>query len=193
MRLLYTGAESNSADQKQPSNSLGGYVSRTIIQNDSSNSIFSNPSILAKQQLRRQTRLIAILNNDNQDYLFINLKFKLLSSSVFKYRFAVVLPSEDSEQSPVFESLSDEKALPYEAEFEDIVSETVYPLETLSLTPGKVFGLWLVREFDKTKLNTKKCDDFLKEDDGVKTIEETFDIEIVWSSESSISDSGSQS
>jgi hypothetical protein len=152
MKFLYTGAEHTNCQQIDPELSLGGKVSDTIIPNDLAQNIFSVASYLSIQQKKRETKLIALLNDDpSKTATLITLNFGVngdescsedSNGSIANYQIAFVSPNEEN----CFEKLSNAAALPYYATFQPIVSGQ--PISLPDLAPGEYLGIWLMRTYN---------------------------------------------
>ena len=77
MKILYTGASSEGAEQLDPALSLGGHVSGSTIPNGLLSNIFSSVSVLSIQEKRKEVRMIALKNDDGNILTDISLLFKL--------------------------------------------------------------------------------------------------------------------
>lgn len=160
MQILYTGATKQGIEQLDAGSSLGGFVSNSVIPNDLSSNIFSGVSALSIQNKRRETKMIAIKNNDGDILTDLSFKFDLGVDSICKYKVAFVLPTITGGDS-CFEKIANTNVLPYYATFLDVVSGEPFNIHHLAL--DAYLGIWLVREYDYTSDNLKKksCTDWL--------------------------------
>lgn len=160
MQLLYTGASKQDAEQLNPDLSLGGIPSGSSIPNDSLSNVFSVASLLSIQNKRRETKMIALRNNDGDPAVDLSLTFAVDLDSICKYSIAFVLPTISDECS-CFEQIINSAAKPYYATFEPIVDGSVFTIN--SLADHGYIGIWLMREYnyDSDDLKKKSCADWL--------------------------------
>lgn len=169
MQILYTGAPKSSTEQLDPNLSLGGLISNSPIPNSSLSNLFSQASAISIQNKRRETKMIALYNNDGDILTNISLKFTLEVNSICKYKIAFVAPTISS-NGPCFEQIDNSNVLPYYATFQDIVSEGVIAIP--DLTTGSYLGMWLVKEYDFSadELKSKTCTDWLALSDNPQEV-----------------------
>lgn len=143
MQFLYTGAATDGAEQLDPELSLGGFISSSVIPNDSLQNIFSEASYLSIQQKKREIKMIVLKNDSTtQAANSITLTPTLNDSSIGKYRIAIVLPDDNG----CFEEVINSSVMPYYATFQDIVSETTIDLPNIAA--DDYIGLWIIRDYD---------------------------------------------
>lgn len=160
MQLLYTGASKQGIEQLNPDLSLGGLVSGTTIPNDSISNIFSTASLLSIQNKRRETKMIALKNNDGDPAIDLSLTFVTDSDSICNYSIAFVLPTI-SDDCSCFEQIANSAAKPYYATFEAVSNGSVFTIN--SLADKGYIGIWLMREYNYSSddLKKKNCADWL--------------------------------
>lgn len=171
MQILYTGATKSNTEQLDPNLSLGGLVSNSPIPNGSLSNLFNQASAVSIQNKRRETKMIALYNNDGDILTNISLKFILEANSICKYKVAFVAPTISS-NGPCFEQIDNSNVLPYYATFQDIVSEGVIVIP--DLTTGSYLGMWLIKEYDFTadELKSKTCADWLTLSDNPQEVDQ---------------------
>lgn len=159
MKILYTGATKQGAEQLDASKSLGGLVSGTMLPNDTLSNIFSSASLLSIQNKRRETKLIALKNNNGDIVSDVSIKFAIESDSICKYKVAFVSPTIASDHV-CFEEIQNPNALPFYATFQDIVDGSEFDLNVIE--NDAYLGIWLIREFnyDSDDLKSKTCEDW---------------------------------
>ena len=194
MKLYYTGAQGSDLIQKDPSRSLGGYLSSTPIQNSLENTLFTDLSMNTRSHPRREVRMIALKNTLGFSVDNLKIRFALDALSVCNYKFAVVLPTINSKGNPVFEQIDSDRALPYHAEFSSVVSGIWEEISTL-FAANKVIGIWIIRELNTTKIAPKSCETLITEHESGNTPStiESFGFDFSWQVDSSISNSSSDS
>ena len=159
MQILYTGATKQGVEQLHPDLSLGGLVSGSVIPNDILSNIFSPASILSIQNKRRETKMIALKNNNNDIVTDISLKFSLDIDSICNYKVAFVLPTINIDHS-CFEKITNTHALPYYATFQPILNNSTFNIALIN--KDAYLGVWLIREYNYNSidLKSKKCEDW---------------------------------
>ena len=195
MKLLYTGASQANEEQKDPSKSLGGYVSLSPVPNGVLQSIFPAASLLSTQQKKKEVRLIALHNESTIIASNLTLTFKLDEDAVCDYKLAIVAPNLDTCNDPLFERIDSGNSLPYYAEFNTIVNNE--PIELSDLNANSYFGIWLMREYNETATEVKSCSTIQEEFDQPEPVEiskeEILEMKISWDIEQSQSASQSNS
>ncbi len=195
MKLLYTGASQANEEQKDPSKSLGGYISSTLVPNGVLQSIFSAASLLSIQQKKKEVRLIALHNESTIIASNLILTFKLDEDTICDYKIAIVVPSLDNCNNPSFERIDSGNSLPYYAEFNTINNNEA--IELPDLNANSYFGIWLMREYNESATEIKSCTVIQEEFDSPESTEiskeETLEMKISWDIEQSQSASQSTS
>ena len=160
MQILYTGASKQGGEQLNPDTSLGNRPSGSQVPNDSLSNIFSVASLLSIQNKRRETKMVALYNNDLDNAINLTLTFSKEINSICSYKIAFVRPTVNGTDN-CFEQIANPTALPYYATFSPIVDGSVFNLS--SLEPKSYLGIWLTREYDYTSdsLKKKNCTDWL--------------------------------
>ncbi len=145
MRFLYTGADKFNVSQTDPSKSLGGFISSSIIPNDYLGNIFSEADKRSIDEKRIEVRCIAIHNNTASAITSNTLEIVLDDDSICNYRIGFQAVGEDDCDNKYFEQVINSQALPYEVTFSPIVSEEVISLPDIAA--DSYLGMWLIREF----------------------------------------------
>lgn len=201
MKLIYTGAIKPGALQTNSDLSLGGFTSSSEIPNDMISNLFSAASMLSIQDKRRETKLIAIKNDNGSNVSDIKFKFLIPEDSICKYKVAFVYPSINT-NSVCFEKIQNSGALPYHANFILVEDELIITIPNLD--NNKFLGVWISREYDYTSKDLKKKTDkdwleelLLIDANDHEPIEpntrEEFSFELEWVNDSSNSNSNSNS
>ena len=68
LKIYYTGADKAGSEQKDPKNSLGGYISSSLVPNNFIGNLYAAISQLSEQELREDTKVIAIKNDTGADF-----------------------------------------------------------------------------------------------------------------------------
>jgi hypothetical protein len=161
MQILYTGAPEQNSPQLDPGLSLGGFVSNSLVANDTLSNIFSSASLLSIQNKRREIKMLALKNNEGDIVTDLIFKFAKEVDSICNYKVAFVTPTVLGDGSVCFESIVNTNALPYYATFQNVINNSTFNIA--SLANNGYLGIWLMREFDYTSedLKSKTCAEWL--------------------------------
>lgn len=147
MELRYSGASKADGIQKSPNLSLGGFVSGTIVPNDSLGNILSEVSLLNQQNLTRETKMIILKNTSGSSKTGISILPTFTASDNYDYKIGFASPKAGS--TSCFESIASSKDLPYNSTFVTLVSGTLIIPPTATLSDGQMFGIWIQRQLKK--------------------------------------------
>lgn len=132
LKLYYTGVSQNQEAQGLPSQSIGGHISSTAIQQDI-NSLFPD---IGYQLSKKSCYVLIALYNDG--VVTIEGMISIESASdYFDYQLAGVLPTLDNCSNPVFEQLSSQSNKPLYAIFGNTISFTILA--------SSYCGIWIKR------------------------------------------------
>lgn len=191
MRFYYTGASEDGAVQPIARQSIGGYVSSSVVQNDVLNEIFSNISLNTEKN--NQYRLLALKNILSSDVENVIAKFYINDEAIAEFEVAFVYPTKDDCDKDIFEQVSTQYSKPFTGEFVPVTDGMALSLGDLAA--AGVIGIWIVRKYDTASNPTKTCeeleDDYTNE--AVIEKEDNLDIEITWGVPESVSASVSMS
>ena len=95
MMIYLTGADtslvkSSIAPQKDAANSLGGYVSSTVVSNSELNSLFDLISSYTLEKKRQETIALAIINKLSQSVNNVTLKIVVDNNAIASFKVAAV-------------------------------------------------------------------------------------------------------
>lgn len=128
MMLYLTGAKtsivkSEDSPQTDPMESLGGYVSSTVVPNASLNALFDQISSYTLEKRQKETVAIALVNK--YDYAVSNVQLKIVagSNNVAKFRVAAVAIDSDTYQ---MEKIANRYSEPMNATFHDATFERAH-------------------------------------------------------------------
>lgn len=158
MKILYTGASKQGSEQLDPNKSLGHLVSGSSIPNDQLGNLFSNISSLSLQMKKRDTKMIALFNDDGVDLSNLQFSFDLVSNPICKYKIAFVNPTIKGTDS-CFEEITNSGTLPMYATFNEITPSSVFTIP--SMLNNTYLGVWITREFNV--MAKKTCSDWQNE------------------------------
>lgn len=184
MKILYTGATKQGAVQLNPDLSLGHRVSGSQIPNDMLGNLFPSISSLSLQMKKRNTKMIAFLNDEGEDVGNLQLAFSLPTNGLCKYKVAFVLPTMKGLDA-CFEEITDTSAIPYYATFNEVQNGTVLAIGNLA--DGAYLGMWITREFNT--VTKKTCADWAQDLITPPTVDEseTFEFSLSYSNDFSTS------
>lgn len=141
MILLYTGALAPNQPQPQASQSLGGLISSSTLQNGTINNIFPDISKQALEGGQIYTRLIAIQNTGVAAVTGVSI-YTEYTSDLFEVKSAGVLPVIDTTcNKTYFEQLLNSNSLPFQAVL--TVHDSITPIIVGTIDPGAIIGVWL--------------------------------------------------
>lgn len=138
MRFLYTGADSYLATQTDPYRSLGGNMSKSIIQTKKMNNLFDDISYLSLQNGDSETKGIVLENETSLPVQ--NVKLGWIYPIVKNYRINIALVALNS--SNQMERIGNVKEIPYNADFTEIEENQI---TVGDLDAGEKIGIWITR------------------------------------------------
>lgn len=143
MKILYTNAQEPLGDQRDPLISLGGYVSSTPVPNDLAGNLFSDISEIASQEISRETKAIALLNNTGSEISSLSawIEFDDISYVDVEIAFAAI---NQNGGAPFMERIANLKASPFSADFQE-ASENDKLILMDPIQDGEYVGLWIRR------------------------------------------------
>lgn len=180
MRLYYTGAKAAGDAQTQPSLSIGGYVSGSMVPSGLEGTLFGNPSQAEILEGGTSYILLALTNTSGTDYPDVSIYYTQASQNLFSLEMGAVIPATDSCDDPVFESTINFKAQPVGITFSNpIGSENAISLG--EMLNGATIGIWI-----KRTINTDAGEFFLGcdnlyaafEDDSIDNAQKDFPFDI---------------
>jgi hypothetical protein len=161
MILYYTGAVKNDQQQNDPSKSLGGWISSSIIPNSKLGNLFSGISDSMIQNPNTQIRVIA-LKNLTGETKNVTIYTDTPEDSYSIFKLGVSQPVIDPECGPYFESLSSEDSLPYMTQVEEHEG-AINGITISDFANNAYLGIFIVRELKDTvpgyKAATIPCED----------------------------------
>lgn len=154
MYLFLTGADislSESGENSPQNNcnkSLGGFVSSTLVPNNSVNSLFDSLSIKTLNDRRKETIAIALVNK--LDYNVKNVKIKIINdiNALATFKIAAVDITNN-----VMEKIANRYEQPFNAEFYD-ASFVRAGVNIEIINPADVNEEFIINPFEKIIVNT---------------------------------------
>lgn len=178
MQIYYSGALNHKDSQRDPSLSLGGFESSSLVPNDVLNNIFPTITRDSINQKLKETRMIVLHNPTNQPLL--NVKIWTRCEKFTKVSLAAVLPYSLSEGVEVFEKIDNPHSSPYQAILSFHEGEDNSLLIGDFPSKGSI-GLWLQREYlynNLTSYDKGITPDLSKENEANAYIEELSSSEV---------------
>lgn len=157
VELYYTGATQFLADQTDPSLSLGGFISCTLVANDIVGNLFGSLSKSLISLNKFQTRVIAIRNNTGSDISGLNAYFNLPIDSegnpenLAQYEIGYQQPQVDVECGDLkVENLSSQFALPFMNTFFQAANGVTQAISLPNLSNNAYLGIYVRRKPTET-------------------------------------------
>lgn len=153
MRLFYTGAQVKDASQSNPLQSLGGFVSSSVVPNNKLNSLF--PNLDSNDLSEGLEDIIGVVLKNETGATVTNLRIfaELIPDNNAKFELAAVSLNSNG----FMELVNDRKSLPYLGTFYDIMDVVNERVISASFDNNEMIGLWIKRIVEKTK--PKTCDE----------------------------------
>jgi hypothetical protein len=163
MQILFTGAAKHWGVQTDPSKSLGGYVSSSLVPNGALNNLF--PAINKDDVVRdlKKTRLIVLKTSLQMTNVRI-----WTESAMFATNYIACVQPAMVNNEPVFEQVPNEFSIPYQAVLVAAEGEDNY-INVGDVAANTYIGIWIRRQ-----VNTA---DFTQLD-GLPGIEQLTDTEL---------------
>lgn len=143
MKFYYTGALHAEDAQVNPENSLGGFISSTIIPNDLLANLFTDISLFSLDKLPRETKGVILENDSIDDLENVIVYFEYPTDALCKLEIAAVTLVDNN----LMERLSNSKSLPYQATFHE-ANGLINAVNLGNLVAGAKIGIWLKRTFN---------------------------------------------
>lgn len=141
MNLLYTGALAPDQPQPQPQQSIGGFVSSSLVMNGTIGNLFSDLSPSDVKNSTTFTRMIALKNTTGVTVNDLEI-FTVFASEEYEIKIAGVMPAIDTTCNRVFfEQLQNQNSIPFQSQLE--VGDEDNPILLEQFEAGEVLGIWL--------------------------------------------------
>lgn len=137
LKLYYTGGKSPGVSQKDPSLSLGAYISTQAVPNGRVSNIFGAISSLSLQKNKSQVIGLMCKNEGESSVSNIGLWFTNIPTG-YILKLAVTAVTADL----YMESIVDRYALPFESEFYEATVDSPLIISN-ALAAGDAFGIWI--------------------------------------------------
>lgn len=147
MQFYYTGSITYLGTQNDPSQSLGGFISATLVPNDQLNNLFSDLSWQTVVSKRPETRGLILKNTLGTDAIGVTFGYIYPANPTFKIEVAFVTLNPSNPQ--VIEKIPNSQASPYAATFTEANIDPSHSIDNSvsigDLLNGASIGLWLRR------------------------------------------------
>ena len=145
MRFLYTGSPAFNTPQNDPGNSLGGFVSSTVVPNDSPGNMFSDISYEGTLLRKSECRGYVLENSTGASVTSILFGYRLPPGSNFTLEVAFVTLDAAGQK---MERLATAGSSPYIGTFvETLVTDSVDGSVSMgTMAAGAKLGFWLCRK-----------------------------------------------
>jgi len=169
MRLFYTGASIKNGTQENPLQSLGGFLSSTVVPNNRKGSTFPDLDLLDLDKDIEHVMCFILKNETTQSIQDVKIYSELIQGQRAKYELAAVTVNGNGS----VERVNDLKSSPYVGTFFDIsgIAEEVTLVSTL--VEGGMIGLWIRRKIDK--IDKKTCKDLYEDYKNKVSLDEEFE------------------
>lgn len=148
MKLYYTVSAGYDLPSTRPSNSIGGYQSSTMVQNDVYSAVFGEISLLAESKGSDEYIGLMLVNDSDTDLNNLKFWFKDVeppTQSVLE--FAAVKPAIDENGNAFIERLATINSRPQNITFSHPTEDS--PANLGDMLAGVSIGVWLHRKIDK--------------------------------------------
>lgn len=185
LKLYYTTTKGEDEEQQKASNSLGGYKSSNLFQNDSFNNCFGDISTYTINNNNQDQYIGLILKNEGASKTNINLYFDYPEDSYSKLYIAAVDLATDSDGFGYMENVQTFHSSPTYGTFYE-ANGVDNAVNLGDLAQNEAIGIWIKREMLVDTIK-EDLDDFVIEDpensDRViqKTLNQSDTIEMVLS------------
>lgn len=149
MRLLYTVSSAYMAIQKNTVYSTGGFVSSTVIPNDTFGNLFDELSINTLKNARNEYRAIVLHNDGAEVATNVKIWFENPEENICAYKIGAVGLTETENGERYMESIPNIYSRPFIIQLYDATPEA--PVSVGDVQPGQMIGLWIERSIDKEK------------------------------------------
>lgn len=161
MRLFYTGASKTDAAQAEPSKSIGGFVSSTMVPSGLENSLFSNASQTQMREGGSEYVLVSLKNTSGADVTLIKVYYEQTDMNLYTIEMGLILPAIDKCGDPVYEKTMNSNASPIGVTFTDNIT-VANAIDVASLEADAHIGVWVKRTINPAAAETfLECDNLL--------------------------------
>lgn len=151
MQLYYTTTTGYNAIQTNPSRSLGGFKSSTLVINDDFSNLFDDVSIMTVRNARSEYRAIILRNELINQVRKVKVSIQNAPDSICKYKMAVeYLSVADKYGTKKMSNVQSSQSRPFAVQFVDMSDGVTLDIAE-TLNSGQEVGIWICREIDKVR------------------------------------------
>lgn len=162
MRLFYTGASKTGAAQNEPSKSIGGYVSSSMVPSGLNNSLFSDTSQTQMKDGKPEYVLVSLKNTTGADKTDTKIYYEQTNQSLYTIQMGLIEPALDKCGDPVYEKTTNNNAAPLGVTFTDNIL-LGGAINIPSLLIDAHMGVWIKRTINPAAYDTfTSCDNLLE-------------------------------
>lgn len=149
MRLLYTGANTYLGRQNDPTLSIGGYISSSVVPNSKLGNLFSDISANAKSIKAQECKAVIIDNNSTDTLSNVLVGYKYPTNPNFTLQIAFVAVADNDQK---IEQLTNYDELPYYAVFSDAdaTNSDAGLVSVGDILANKRLAVWIKRNVNVT-------------------------------------------
>lgn len=182
LKLYYTGAGAFNEKQEDPSQSLGGNISSSIVPNDFLNNIFGEASFLSRANNRDETIALALKNEFSQDIAIIEVwaEWENPNNRTSVIKLGAIEVDSDGCGGFTVQNIPSKYSKPYGVNLYDIRGES-NKVNIGGLAVDEYVGLYFNRTYLTSATEVQKDADTLeKEFDGDITVEKVENITLIF-------------
>ncbi len=154
MRLFYTNISTQEGGQTQPNLSLGGFISSTVVPNDTLQNLFADISCYSVAENREEYIALALRNETGAEATNVTLYFTYPVESQYSIEMAFVAFNANGE----IESVATPYTAPYNAEF-NAADGIANALAIGNIPEDGYVGIWFKKIIDKDAIMEQYSDE----------------------------------
>lgn len=175
MRLYYTNISIQDGEQKQPHLSLGGFISSTVVPNNSYSNIFGDISCYSVAENKEEYAVIALKNETGVEATNVTIYITYPENCQQKIELAFVAFNANGEM----EIVNSQYDAPYNAEFHDVEGiENAVNIGNISI--DGYIGIWFKRIIDVAAYTDQYSDESLAANGNPLEADENIVLSIIY-------------
>lgn len=175
MRLYYTNISTQEGQQTQPDLSLGGFISSTIVPNNSLNNLFADISCYSVAESRDEHIALALRNESGVVANNVTLYFIYPEDTQYSIQMAFVAFNVNGE----IESINSPYDSPYNATFNPADGE-LNAITIGDIQPDEYIGIWFKKIIDKGVIEEQYSDENLETNGNPQPADERITLVITY-------------
>lgn len=173
MRFYYTGAKGFLEEQKNPSLSLGGFISSSLVPNGNINNLFSSITPYTLNKNLTEYSLIALKNELGNDIK----ELKVLLEYNQQIQFSNIELAAIVNKNNNFELIQNSNSMPYFAEFHSPIENSVCLGD---LKNNEYIGIWIKRVIKKSSFIDLYSDESISSSKFLELKKEEIKVKLNW-------------